>query len=114
MWKNMSKDAQCVKQTKLTPTIRNHTYTPLPQTQKHSHSKSLPWTSSQSYHHHKDTTQYSPLLTTTVPRQPCLSPATKQSPARELQSCTSNTYTLTMVYPRNSSQTEGCSSYRSS
>src|SRR6266702_318166 len=98
MWRNTSNDAWCVKQIKLTCTTKNHTYTPLPQTQKHNHLKSLPWTSSQSYHRRKGTTQYSPSWTTTAPRQPYSSCVTKPSQVKESRNYTSNMYTPTTVY----------------
>src|SRR6266702_771277 len=96
----MSKGVQCAKQTKSIRTIKNHTSTPSQQTWKHNHLKSSPWTSSRSYHHHRDTTPSSLSRITTAPKQCYSYPVTKLSQVKESRSCTYNTPTPTMAYPR--------------
>src|SRR6266702_2679494 len=96
----MSKGAQRVRPTKLTRTIKNHIYTPSRQTPKRNHLKSSQWTSSQNSPRQEDTTRSSQSPTTTVPKRHCSSPATKQSPVKESQSCTYDTHTLTTDSPR--------------
>src|SRR6266702_8660836 len=96
----MSKGVQCVKQTKSTPTIKNHTYTRSQRTQRRNHLKSSQWTSSRSFPNPGDTTQSSPSRITIAQRLHCSSPVMRPLLVKESPNYTYNTCTLTTVSPR--------------
>src|SRR6266702_3282029 len=110
----MSKGAQHAKPTKSTHTTKSHIYSPSPQTWRHSHLKSSPWTSSLNCHRQKDTTRYSRSPTMIAQKLHCSSHATKQLRAKEWRSYTYSTPIPTMEYPKDSSRIGDHSSYRSS
>ncbi len=106
-WPNLKRDVEeyvkgCAtcQANKINTHHQNLIYIPLRQTQKHSHLKSLQWTSSPNYHHPEDTTPSSPSRTMIVPKPPCSFPVTKPSPVKESRNYTCNMRILTMASPK--------------
>ena len=120
-WPNMKKDveeyvkgcATCQANKINTHHQKPHLY-PITTDPKRNLLKSSQWTSLPNSHHHEDMTQSSESQTMIVRKQRYSYPAMKQSQAKELQSCTCNTFTPITAYQKDSSWTGDHNSYQSS